>query len=270
MAGLRLDDFDGGFIIAPWDRFKELIEWYSTHLDLKVTYEEDYPVEKMATLTFPALGCIHIKSVEHDHPHFAVDWGQNGNVRFCFTATNLEAAHTYFREQDIQVTDVTQGPFDRTFDFFDPAGNRLTAIEPEPGTEALVAKAPDARFPFQAIPRFGVDRLDEAIAWYEANLGGRVERVSEDGTSATVIITTEGAPLYLETVRTDRTKGALTVAARPYWVIRKKADFFETHKRLREQGWKATDFAGNPKFLVMFHTYDPYGNQINVWCYEDC
>lgn len=74
MVGLRLDDFDGGFIIAPWDRFKELIEWYSTHLDLKVTYEEDYPVEKMATLTFPALGCIHIKSVEHGHPHFAVDW----------------------------------------------------------------------------------------------------------------------------------------------------------------------------------------------------
>ena len=50
MVGLRLDDFDGGFIIAPWDRFKELIEWYSTHLDLKVTYEEDYPVEKWPLL----------------------------------------------------------------------------------------------------------------------------------------------------------------------------------------------------------------------------
>lgn len=270
MPALKLDDFDGGFIIAPWDRFKELITWYSTHLDLKVTYEEDFPVEKMATLTFPALGCIHIKSVEHGHPHFAVDWGRNGNVRFCFTATDLDAVHTYFRNQNIQVTEITEGAFDRTFDFYDPVGNRLTAIEPEPGTEEWVAKAPTARFPFQAIPRFGVDNLEDAIQWYETNLGGKVERISEDGTSAIVIITNEGAPVYLETARPDHTKDRLTVAARPYWVIRKKADFFETHNRLKEQGWHVTDFAGNPKTLVLFHTYDPYGNQINVWCYEDC
>lgn len=270
MAGLKLDDFDGGFIIAPWDRFKELIDWYRTHLDLKVTYEEDYPVEKMATLTFPALGCIHIKSVEHDHPHFAVDWGQNGNVRFCFTTTDLDATHAYIRGQGIQATEITQGAFDRTFDFYDPVGNRLTAIEPEPGTEALIAKAPDARFPFQSIPRFGVEQLDEAIAWYKDNLGGSVERISEDGTSAIVVITSEGSPVYLESLETGEPQAHLTVAARPYWVIRKKADFFETHTRLKEQGWQVTEVAGNPKFLVMFHTYDPYGNQINVWCYEDC
>jgi predicted enzyme related to lactoylglutathione lyase len=86
-----------------------------------------------------------------------------------------------------------------------------------------------------------------------------VERRSEDGLSAVVVICREGRPVE-----------KLTIAARPYWVIRKKADFFDTHNRLKEQGFDVTDIAGNPKFLVLFHTYDPYGNQINVWSYENC
>lgn len=270
MLALQLDDFDGGFVIAPWDRFKELVEWYRTHLDLKVTYEEDFPVEKMATLTFPAIGAIHIKSVEHNHPHFSVNWGQNGNVRFCFTAPNLDAARVYLQSQNIKVTDVRHWQFGRRFDFFDPIGNRLTAIEPEPGTEGFVAKAPEARFAFQGLPQFGVDNLDEAINWYEANLGAKVERRSDDGNAAIVVICREGCPVYLETVQREHTKDNLNVAARPYWVIRKKADFFETHNRLKEQGFDVTEIAGNPKYLVLFHTYDPFGNQINIWSYEEC
>lgn len=268
---LRLDDFDGGFVIAPWERFKELVEWYRIHLDLKVTYEEDFPVEKMATLAFPAIGAIHIKAVEHDHPHFAVDWGQNGNVRFCFTANDLDAAHSYFRSQNIEVSDVQEGAFGRRFDFFDPVGNRLTVTEPDEGTEEFVAKAPEARFPFQSLPRFGVSNLDEAISWYEANLGAKVETRSNGGREAIVVICSEGCPVFLETVPDDNVKSnTLTVAARPYWVIRKKNDFIETHKRLKEEGFNVTDVAGNPKYLVLFHTYDPFGNQINVWSYEDC
>jgi predicted enzyme related to lactoylglutathione lyase len=270
MFALQLDDFDGGFVIAPWDRFKEVVEWYRKHLDLQVTYEEDHPVEKMASLKFPAIGAIHIKSVEHDHRHYAVDWGKNGNVRFCFTAPDLDAVNAYLRGSGIDATDVEQGPFGRRFDFFDPIGNRLTAVEPEPGTEHFLAKAPEARFAYQGLPHFGVADLDEAIGWYESNLGAHVERRSEDGLSAVVVICREGCPVYLEKVSSGRPVEKLTIAARPYWVIRKKADFFDTHNRLKEQGFDVTDIAGNPKFLVLFHTYDPYGNQINVWSYENC
>ncbi|QHT58771.1 VOC family protein [Paenibacillus lycopersici] len=272
MVALQLDDFDGGFIIAPWERFKELVTWYRTHLDLEVTYQEDHPVERMATLKFPAIGAIHVKSVEHDHPHYAVDWGRNGNVRFCFTAPDLEAAHAYMRAHNIETTDIDSSGFGRRFDFYDPIGNRLTAIEPEPGTEDFLAKAPHARFAFQALPRFGVGNLQEAIRWYEANLGAKVEQLSEDGESAAMVICREGCPVFLETLPpdSDAQSDKLTVAARPYWVIRKKADFYASHNRLKEQGLDVTDVAGNPKYLVLFHTYDLYGNQINVWSYEDC
>jgi Glyoxalase/Bleomycin resistance protein/Dioxygenase superfamily. len=270
MSALRLDDFDGGFIIAPWDRFKELVNWYSTHLDLKVTYEEDHPVEKMATLTFPALGAIHVKSVEYDHPHFAADWGRNGSARFCFTAPDLDATLEYMKERQIETADIAATAFGRRFDFYDPVGNRLTAVEPGEGTEELLAKAPDARFPFQSLPRFAVSRLDEAVDWYERNLGGKTERISEDGKSAVVDICSEGCPVLLETDASAADRGRINAAARPYWVIRKKSDFFQTHERLKEQGFEVSDIAGKPQFLVMFHLHDPFGNQINVWSYEDC
>ena len=264
MVGLRLDDFDGGFIVAPGIDSNSSIG--IAHIWIESDIRRGLPGRKMATLTFPALGCIHIKSVEHDHPHFAVDWGQNGNVRFCFTTTNLEARHAYFRERNIQVTDVTQGSFDRSFDFFDPVGNRLTAIEPEPGTEALVAKAPDARFPFQAIPLWRRPTGSHRLVRDQSGRGSNGSARTEPPQPLSSL--NEGAPVYLETVRMDRTKSAFTGKAllgNP-----EEGRLFETHKRLQEQGWKVTDFAGNPKFLVLFHTYDPYGNQINVWCYEDC
>jgi catechol 2,3-dioxygenase-like lactoylglutathione lyase family enzyme len=263
-----LDSFDGGFIGVPWDRFDELVEWYSTHLELEIVFREDFAHDRMASLSMPSAGQFTLKASRVDHPHFSMDWGNNGNTRFCFETMKLAEAHAYFLSQNIYATAIQQGPAGLSyFDILDPAGTRITINAPHSDFMEFVLKAPYARVASMCPPRYGVKNLTEAMAWYSKHFGAAVLTIADEGKNALVQLGREGGcPVWLETRDDIVSVQGHNVAAQAYYVVRNRARFNEVNQQLLEEGVAVTTIVGN-EGLAMFNFFDLDGNPINVWTF---
>jgi catechol 2,3-dioxygenase-like lactoylglutathione lyase family enzyme len=269
MQEALLDSFDGGFIMVPWDRFDELVEWYSTHMDLKIVFREDFPHDRMASLSMPTVGQFTLKASRVNHPHFSIEWGNNGNIRFCFETMELNKTLAYFLNENILTSEIQKGPGGLNyFDFFDPAGTRITINTPHPDFMEFVQQAPTARVACMCPPRYGVSDLDIALEWYKKHLGIQVMAVTDEGKNALIQIgREEGCPVWLETVTENNSIQGHNVAAQVYYVIRNWERFKEVNHQFIDKSISVTTIVGD-EGLAMFNLFDLDGNPINVWTFR--
>ena len=125
--------------------------------------------------------------------------------------------------------------------------------------------APTARIVTNNVPRFGVPDLEEAKEWYSRVFEASVVVEDDSHRSICIVIGDEGAELWLEQLPADKFTGPIKSAARPYYLIRSKDQFLEARTTLMEKGLHVSAIAGHMEGLALFHCFDPYGNQINIW-----
>lgn len=263
-----MDNFDGGFVYAPWSNFEGTVAWYKDHFGLPSTFDEKYPNEQMTSLSLPDGGKMHVKSVRPDSGHFQVDWGRNGPTRFCFEAPNVERTHRQFLESGLKVTELNEDPYGFTsFDVSDLNGTRLTIQSPHPDFLETAMRVPDARVASMAPPRYAVPNLTDGLEWYKEVLGIREMEIKRDsGVTLVQFGAIDDCPSILEESKNAQFENTHQ-GARPYFVIRDRKKFHAFHSYLRDKEISVSNMAGHEHGLQLFHFFDPYGNQINVWVY---
>jgi len=259
-------EFDGGFIMVPWNRFDEGVAWYSEHMGWSLIDTANGPVGRKAFFNLPGGGQANLKSFESDLDHFVQDGYAEGNCRFCFRTGNLEQTLAYFREQGVECSEQVALP-DGTFaaDIQAFADVRLTLSE----DRKLDGQYPGVRaIRFGAKPLWlGVRDLEAACSWYETVLGLKRTKNNYSGRGFALMADPQNDwdYVWLEQLPSDTPIVKANPGARLYFVIRDSGEFRETHRLLNESGIETSSIVGER--WMGFHFYDPDGNRLNVWNY---
>jgi catechol 2,3-dioxygenase-like lactoylglutathione lyase family enzyme len=272
--------YDGESIDTLWDNHESSIDWFDKHLGLvpsvranqeNFRFDSNSQVEMMTF--YPELFNLHSVITSKRLVHLFAERGTvDPNIRWCFQTKNLEKEHTYLKNNKIRVSDIYNGPGDKSyFDFWATAeGTRLTVV----GAPELTDDSP--RFT-SAFIRVGVSDLQASVRWYQKFLGFTyvedqigpewiemntfcVENV--DGQRVTPIV--KKYSIFLEKLNensdTDRVDGPV----RSYFLIENREQFEQYHITLKDNGVIVSPITDG---FGTFHFYDPDGNRLNVWHY---
>jgi catechol 2,3-dioxygenase-like lactoylglutathione lyase family enzyme len=258
--------FDGGFIMVPWDRFDEAVEWYRDKMGWKLRGTGTGPVGRKAFFKMPGQGQANLKSFETDIDHFTLDGYAEGNSRFCFRTANLEQTLLYFKDQGVESTEPVEMP-DGTWaaDIIAFGNVRLTLNE----DRKLEGKFPESRIIQYALKPLwlGVTDLNVSLEWYERILG--LERSKKNFKDRGFALMRDKKQkwdfVWLEEVPSSQSTIKANPGARLYFQIKQQDDLYKTNAWLKEQGIEASDIVGER--WKGFHFYDPDGNRLNVWSY---
>lgn len=259
--------FDGGFIMVPWDRFEEGVNWYRDHMGWQLKNVVLTPVGKKAFFKMPNTGQANLKSFETDLDHFTQDGYEEGNCRFCFRIADLNETLAYFTERNVECSSPYQLPDGSlAADIKAFAGVRLTLSE----DRKYIGKYPNARvFRYGAKPLWlGVTDLEASIKWYEDVLGFKQSK--KDYRSQGYALMRDEKDkwdhVWLEQVPAVPSPANANPGARLYFLVKGRENFLQAHEWLQEKGIETSDIVG-PKRWMGFHFYDPDGNRINAWTY---
>lgn len=62
--------FDGGFIMVPWDKFDEAVDWYRDKMGWRLKGTGTGPVGRKAFFKMPGPGQANLKTFESNIDHF--------------------------------------------------------------------------------------------------------------------------------------------------------------------------------------------------------
>jgi catechol 2,3-dioxygenase-like lactoylglutathione lyase family enzyme len=258
--------FDGGFIMVPWDRFEEAVDWYREHMGWKLKGTADTPVGRKAFFRMPGAGQANLKSFEMDIDHFTMEGYAEGNNRFCFRVANLEQTLTYFQRIGVECSVPVQLP-DGTFaaDMKAFGGVRLTLSE----DRKLEGKYPESRvIRYGAKPLWlGVSDLKASVEWYE-NILGLVQAKKDYKDRGFALMRDDKDKwdsVWMEQVSSNSSPVKTNPGARLYFVVKGRDNFRDAHKWLKDQGVETSNIVGER--WTGFHFFDPDGNRLNVWTY---
>lgn len=259
--------FDGGFIMVPWDQFEEAVEWYRVHMGWVLRDTALTPVGKKAFFRMPGRGQANLKSFEMDLDHFSQDGYTEGNCRFCFRTANLDQALAYFRSQNVECSAPVEMP-DGTLaaDIKAFGGVRMTLSE----DRKLEGKYPESRvIQYGTKPLWlGVSDLNASIEWYERILG--LKRAKKDYRDRGFALMRDDRDkwdnVWLEQVPASSATVKSNPGARLYFLIKGRENFLQAHHWLQEQGIDTSNIVGPDRWRG-FHFFDPDGNRINAWTY---
>ncbi|UVI33247.1 VOC family protein [Paenibacillus spongiae] len=258
--------FDGGFIMVPYDRFEEGVEWYRKHMGWALIDTVTGPVGRKAFFRLPGGGQANLKSFEMDLEHFNQRDYEEGNCRFCFRTANLEETVNYFGEHDIECSKPVQLPDGTlTADIQAFAGVRMTLCE----DRASEGQHPEARvIRYAAKPLWlGVRDLEASVAWYEHVLG--LERSETDYSDQGFALLRDRKDhwdyVWLQQLASCSPVVKANPGARLYFLVDGREDFLETQRWLKQQDIETTEPVGER--WTGYHFYDPDGNRLNVWNY---
>lgn len=264
--------FDGGFIMASWDRFEEAADWYGTHFGWEPRGNEQTAVGKMAFFGLPLYGQMNVKSFQTEWEHYRNDGSYEGSCRLCFCVADLEAALRYFGENSIQVSEPQKLP----------DGREYIEIEAFEGAKITAVHKPLKPNPYPASRLIGfgdismiihVSNLAASVNWYETILG--FEKVADGPDSQSAVlrmvmseygkdVVSEEFPHHVWMIEDPSVAGAPrgNPKARAYFQV-------FPHELEQSRSWLvAHDVPVSELALNDYHFYDPDGNRLNVWSYQ--
>lgn len=251
--------YEGGHIGVTGDR-KAATEWYCRHLGLTVWW--DSADDGQTLLRFPVRFGLPLVSLDgHLGSLWSGErWTRESTVRLCLAAPDVERTHAQLAAEGVRVTPVQTGPGgERWFDFYDPEGNRLTAV----GRPSLLSEAPEARFLGYTPLRIGVRNWQAARDWYERHMGMTVtaERPEE---AAVLMALGSFEPIWLEQLPGDQFQGPLDPLVHPNFLA---VEIEAAHRWFAERGLNPSELRGAQGDHRFFHLHDPDGNRLNIYCY---
>jgi len=256
-------EFDGGFIMVPWDQFDEAVEWYGEKMGWRLIGTGDGPVGRKAFFQMPGSGQANLKSFESELSHFTFKDYYEGNCRFCFRTANLDQTLEYFNNQGVKCTVPLKMPDGtRSADIIAFGNVRLTLSE----DRELIGKFPESRvIQYAAKPLWlGVTNLEASIDWYSRICGWESSKKNFQHQGFALMHKTWDFA-WLEKVNVESLSKKANPGARLYFRIRKQEDLYKANEWLKEQGIEVSEIIGER--WKGFHFYDPDGNRLNVWSY---
>lgn len=257
--------YDGGFIQVLWDYHEAATEWYSKHF---LWTSGETHTSRTEKLTRHAFG-TWIKSVLSEngpHPDLA-DRGVDPNVRWCWNTRDIAAAHTYFKENHVRISEIYLGPGNRYY--FD----LWTTYE---GTRLTVCGYPELEQDYGArlCPggvRIGVRNIEDAKQWYQKYVGMSVLEEHPEHGCVLMGLGVEHHPgtstWWLETLPPNAYTQPINGTAAPYCVLHDKWVFHNYYQYLSESGVTVSNITGNMDGFARFHFFDPDGNRFNIQKY---
>jgi predicted enzyme related to lactoylglutathione lyase len=260
--------WDGGFILAPGDRFDEAIQWYCTHMGwvCKANFEN---AGRMAFLKFPGKGQVVLKSYESQYPQFRYEEAPESRSRLCFRVENKDKAIEYFTSQGIRTSNFQVLPDGReTFEIHAFAGTILTAVT----TDSVKPSYPKSRIAGYSdiVMQIKVKNLTEMIAFYENVIG--MQRLDGDCPKGFARLGAKDARgklpdlVWLTPADSENLAQTTNQSTQPhFWIGPKKKDFVKAWEQLKAGGYTVSELSGNPETWAAFYLVDPEGNRVNVW-----
>ncbi|MFC5407634.1 VOC family protein [Cohnella soli] len=257
----------GGFIMAPSDRFDEVIEWYCSHMgwDCKANFEN---AGRMAFLKFPGKGQVVLKSYESQYPQFRHEEAPESRSRLCFSVENKDKAVAYFTTHGIGTSNFQVLPDGReTFEIHAFAGTILTAVTTKDGK----SKYPNSRIAGYSdnVMQIRTRNLTDMISFYENVVGmKRLEYEGPEGYARLGAKDARGEQLdlvWLIPAEADHSPTTNQSTQSHFWIGPEKKDFVKAWQQLKAAGHSVSDLSGNPETWAAFYLLDPEGNRVNVW-----
>jgi len=257
--------YDGGFIHVLWDYHEAAAEWYANHFLWKSGETFSSPSEK---LTRHAFG-TWIKSVFSEngpHPDL-VECGVDSHICWCWNTKDIVAAHHYFKEQGVRVSDIYLGPGERYY---------FELWATYEGTRLTVCGYPELEQDYGArlCPgwvRIGVRDVEAAKEWYQKYVGMSMVKDQPEQGWALMSLGVEHHPgtslWWLETLPPNAYTGPISGPAAPYCVLHDKWVFQNYHQFLLDNDVPVSAISGNLNGFARFHFFDPDGNRFNIQKY---
>ncbi|WP_127534216.1 VOC family protein [Paenibacillus kobensis] len=258
-------ELDECMIFVPDEKHGEAVDWYCRNLRMVVQpnsmVSPIYPGFRGALVEFRgSQGTIGIVSVLKGHEHFRFEHGSSDGIRFNLGTGHLRATRHAFIERGIRTGKITTGENGtERFDFFDPYGNRLTAVQDarlDPTTSGIAGCM---------MPTVKVNDLKVSADWYKMCLQLKPNKRSQKERALLLDgywrfnEAAEGV-LWLEQQQEPMgEKPNAGNAARMYFYVEPRR-FVDSFERLRRAGVSIHGLSNNT-----YHCFDPDGNQINVF-----
>ena len=264
MQRYSIKQFDGGFIHISGNK-NEVVDWYCKHMGLTVAW--DWP--GMTILQFPCGDTITLEM-----KHSTDRYNREARVRFCFDCPDIPSVHQQLIEEGVKVSSIYEGPDGRSsFDFYDPCGNRLTAVV---SREELIQKLPDSRFMLFHL-RIGVQDVDRSVDWYAEILQMRsivktpncaVLHVGDTYQNHTVPL--KPLPIILEKMAADTETDRLPASILPMFVTPTEEDLVNARRIIKGLNTEVSEIEGEIREnsgLAQFFVSDLDHNRFSIYYY---
>ncbi|WP_274366166.1 GyrI-like domain-containing protein [Paenibacillus thermotolerans] len=258
-------NFDGGLVDILWDYHEGAVEWFAKHFNWKSRETYYSHTEKMTQHAFGVW--LNSFLPENKPNYFMADRGIEPNIRWCWNTKDLVGTHMYFKENNIRVSEIYDGPGDRQyFDVWSTyEGTRLTVCGwPELEQDYGARLCP-------GWIRIGVKDIRSAVDWYQRYVGMSLLEEHFDKGCALMGLGVEHHPgnslWWLETLPSDAYTGQINGPARPCCVLHDSLAFQNYHTFLQESGVSVSGIFGNVGGFARFHFFDPDGNRFNIQKY---
>jgi|GEM_PF-1481329 len=258
-------ELDECMVFVPEARHEEAVDWYCRNLRMTVQTNSMvspiYPGLRGTLVEFrESKGTIGIVSANEEHEHFRFDYGCSDGVRFNLGTGHLRTTRHAFIERGIRTAPITTGENGlHRFDFFDPFGTRLTAVQ-DPRLDPTTAGIAGCM-----MPTVKVSDLQASAEWYKTCMQLKTDKKSlkERAVMLQGYCRFNAAPegvIWLEQQQEPAgERPHAGNAARMYFYVEPRW-FVDSFERLRRAGVTVHGLT-----YRTYHCFDPDGNQINVF-----